>query len=111
MKKLVLFSFLLQLFYSEVQSQVIEKEGHVALEMESANSPLDLWLKVEKGNPFHIAAASGGVHLEFNGNAPAGGTAKSPLRYQFTINTAGTYRLAMVASKRLLGEAEDKCNE
>lgn len=111
MKLKPLFSLFFIFTFSLSYSQVIETDGYVSMEMENTTSPLDLWVKILPGNPLFIPAASGGVHLEFTGNAPASGTAKSPLKYTFTITTAGTYKLQMRASKRLDGEADDKCND
>ena len=110
-KKLLFLGFSF-LFLNVINAQIYEeKDGYVAMEMESTSSPLDLWLKIQTGNPLFIPSASGGVHLEFNGNAPAGGTAKSPLTFTFKINNSGTYHLLIKASKRLEGELDDKCND
>lgn len=112
MNRKILFYGLFSLFVGSLNAQIYEEnQGYVAMEMESTSSPLDLWLKIENGNPLFIKSASGGVHLEFNGNSPAGGGAKSPLTYTFKINNSGTYKLMLRASKRLAGEATDKCND
>lgn len=112
MNKKLLFLGFIFLFLNAINAQIHEeKDGYVAMEIESTSSPLDLWLKIQTGNPLFIPSVSGGVHLEFNGNAPAGGTAKSPLTFTFKINNSGTYKLLMKASKRLEGELDDKCND
>ncbi len=111
MKKLILLSFLLLLLHSEVQSQVIEKNGYVVIEMESTKSPLGEWKKIQKGDATFIPEASGGVHLEFTGNNPSSGPANSPLEYTFKINNPGIYHLMIRGSKRLDGAEGDKCND
>ena len=112
MNKKLLFLGFSFLFLNVINGQIYEeKDGYVAMEMESTSSPLDLWLKIQTGNPLFIPSVSGGVHLEFNGNSPSGGGAKSPLTYTFKINNSGTYKLLMKASKRLEGQLDDKCND
>ena len=98
-------------FNAKAQAQVIEKEGYVAIEMESTKSPLGKWIKVQEGDSTFIKSASGGAHLEFTGNTAGSGPADSPLEYTFKINTTGTYHLMIRASKRLAGEPGDKCND
>jgi hypothetical protein len=111
--KLTVFLVLLTgiIFCGNVVAQVVETQGYVAIESESTTSPLGKWIKVQSGSANFISSASGGVHLEFTGNGPNGGSADSPLEYTFTINTPGTYALIMRCSKRLEGEPGDKCND
>ncbi len=114
MKKITLIGVAL-CFFSHLaiaqQVDAIEQHGYICLEMESTKSPLNQWVKIEAGNPLHVPSVSGGVFLEFTGNAPAGGGAKSPLSFTFTINTPGTYGLSIKSTKRLEGELDDKCND
>ena len=90
-----------------------ETKGYVAIECEDTPSSLGLWKKVSsEADPAYIANASGGAHLEFTGNSPSGGSANSPLKYTFKINTPGTYHLILRCSKRLLdGETSDWAND
>lgn len=114
MKKIIFIAIAICFFcYGAIAQQVdaIEQHGYICLEMESTKSPLDQWVKIEAGNPLHVPTVSGGVFLEFTGNAPAGGGAKSPISFTFTINTAGTYGLSIKSTKRLEGELDDKCND
>lgn len=109
-KEIIISAFLSLMFFSSI-AQVAEKEGYVAIEMESTSSSLGNWKQIKQGDPTFIPTASGGVHLEFTGNNPSSGPADSPLEYTFTINTPGTYALMIRCSKRLDGQAEDKCND
>lgn len=114
MRKAHLLNFLILYFTLQplwVFSQVIESSGFIAVECESTSSPLGLWQVIESGNPLFIESSSGGKHLEFTGNGPAGGQPNSHLEYTFTINTPGTYALILRCSKRLDGAPADQCND
>jgi len=89
----------------------LESGGLVVMEAENTASPLGLWVKVNPGNPIYVIGASGTGHLEFTGNGPSGGSANSPLSYQFKISQGGVYRLYIRARKRLEGAASDLCND
>ena len=66
MNKKVLFLGFIFLFLNAINAQIDEeKYGYVAMEIESTSSPLDLWLKIQTGNPLFIPSVSGGVHLAF----------------------------------------------
>jgi hypothetical protein len=110
MKKIIIL-LVLQSFFLRINSQVAEKEGYVAIEMENTLSPLGQWIKVQDGDLNFNPTASGGAHLEFNGNTTGGGSPNSPLEYTFTITTAGTYQLMVKGSRRNLDAPNDHCND
>ncbi|MCG8698371.1 MAG: T9SS type A sorting domain-containing protein, partial [Bacteroidales bacterium] len=80
--------------------------GLVVMEAENTKSALGQWKRVSSVNGY-----SGTGHIEFTGNKPSSGPAKSPLTYTFTINQGGDYRLLLRAHKRLAGAASDHCND
>ena len=83
-----------------------ESDGLVVMEAESTGSSLGRWdLKT------NIHDFQGAGHLEFTGNSIMNGPPKSPLRYEFTISTPGTYRLIMRAHKRLETKRDDLSND
>ncbi|MFC7336041.1 hypothetical protein ACFQY0_02535 [Haloferula chungangensis] len=88
-----------------------ESEGLVIMEMESTQSPLGNWIKIEEGDTNYVSGATGGVHLEFGGNSQTGGPADSPLVYKFKVNQSGKYHLNMRARKRLAGGDPDWTND
>ncbi len=82
------------------------KDGLLVIEVESTSSSLGDWKVLQT-----IEGYTGGGHLEFTGNGPAGGPASSPLAYAFTVDMDGDYQLLIRAHKRLDGEQPDKCND
>ncbi len=88
-----------------------ESGGIVVMEAEKSPSPLGNWMKISQGETDYVANASGNAQIEFTGNGPSGGSANSPLTYQFKVNATGTYRLRLNARKRLEGAASDLCND
>ena len=84
----------------------IEKDGIVVMEAENTNSNLDLW---EKGNS--ISGYTGSSYLEFTGNTPINGSAKSPLEYTFTVNQDGLYYLHMLVAKETIDGRTDVAND
>ena len=84
-----------------------EKDGLVMIEAEATNSSLRKW-KLRKD----VEGYSGEGHIEFTGNNDAGGKPESPLKYQFTVNKEGDYRLFIRGHKNLpKGVEPDKCND
>ncbi|MGJ8680560.1 MAG: hypothetical protein ACSHXM_09515 [Paraglaciecola sp.] len=81
-------------------------DGLVIMEAENTHSPLDLWIIKQD-----VAGFTGTGHLEFTGNKPGSGPAKSPLSYIFKVEQSGFYRLMLKARKRLNGESSDKSND
>lgn len=80
--------------------------GLLIIEAESTVSSKGRWEKKTT-----IEGYTGQCHLEFTGNQPASGPATSPLKYQFTVDRDGVYRLLIRAHKRLEGESSDRCND
>lgn len=66
----------------------LEKDGIVIFEAENAESDLGLWNELTE-----VDGYQGGGYIEFGGNNPASGPAKSPLEYEFKITKPGLYRL------------------
>lgn len=84
----------------------LESDGLVVIEAESTTSPPGKWEGKQEVQGF-----TGKGHIEFTGNAPAGGPANSPLAYVFRIDKPGSYTLHLRCHKRLEGEKKDKCND
>lgn len=82
------------------------KQGLVVIEAESTSSSKGKWKKKTSVEGF-----SGECHLEFTGNKPANGPATSPLKYRFTVDKDGEYKLMIRAFKNLEGEPHDRCND
>jgi len=82
------------------------RDGLVIMEAESSSSSKGQW-DTKKS----IAGYAGECHLEFTGNQPASGPPKNPLKYNFTVDKDGEYRLLIRAHKRLAGEPGDRCND
>lgn len=72
----------------------VEQDGLVIMEAENTTSPLDLWQTKTS-----ISGHTGTGYIEFSGNTPLNGPAKSPLEYRFTINRDGLYFLHLFAAK------------
>lgn len=86
------------------------KDGLLIIEVESSSS------KGQWKEKTTIQGYTGECHLEFTGNQPASGPATSPMKYQFTVDKDGVYRLLIRAHKRLVGddgskEPGDRCND
>ncbi|WP_367870726.1 tandem-95 repeat protein [Luteolibacter sp. Populi] len=93
-----------------------ESGGMVVMEAENTPSSLgtgsDRWELYTPGETNYVDGATGGAHLEFQGNYPNGATTpKTPLTYKFKINEAGTYQLHIRSRARLAGAADDKNND
>jgi hypothetical protein len=82
------------------------KDGLLIMDVESTVSPLGQWLPEKKMQGF-----TGRGHLEFSGNQPPSGPVDSPLKYHFTVDQDGIYRLMIRAYKRLEGAPPDQCND
>lgn len=106
MKKLIVL--LTACFVSSVFSAPLfeGKDGLLVIEAESTSSSKGQWKEREEVEGF-----TGECHLEFTGNQPANGPPTSPLKYQFTVDKDGIYRLLIRAHKRLEGEPGDRCND
>jgi hypothetical protein len=89
----------------------VETGGMVVMEAEKTSSAYGNWAKVNPGDALYVTGATGTGHIQFNGNSPSGGSANSPLVYQFKINQTGTYRMYLRARKNLEGAASDLCND
>ncbi|MEX2213849.1 MAG: hypothetical protein WD768_06965 [Phycisphaeraceae bacterium] len=83
-----------------------EKDGLVIMEAEDTPSKLGDWVKKKDVKGF-----GGECHLEFTGNKPETGPAKSPLKYAFKVTQAGKYSLLIRAHKRLESERQDISND
>lgn len=84
----------------------LEKEGLVAIEVESTPSRLGSWKKKTD-----VADFSGECHFEFTGNKLTNGPPEDPLKYHFKITKPGNYALVLRARKRLENEREDLSND
>jgi len=82
------------------------KDGLVIIEAESTSSSKGKWKKKTSVEGF-----TGESHLEFTGNKPSNGPATSPLKYYFTVDKDGEYKLMIRAFKRLDGARHDLCND
>jgi hypothetical protein len=82
------------------------KNGLLVMEAESTSSSLGKWKKMKS-----IDGYTGECHLEFTGNKPTNGPATSPLKYYFTVDKDGVYKLMIRAHKRLDGARHDLCND
>ena len=82
------------------------KDGLLIMEAESTSSSLGDWEKKTA-----VEGYTGECHFEFTGNRPHSGPAEDPIKYQFTVDRDGVYKLLIRCHKRLEGEAPDKCND
>lgn len=106
MLKLALLAFTASTFNSLAADVFKGKDGLVIMEAESTQSSKGRWkLKTS------TAGFTGKSHLEFTGNKPMSGSAKSPLKYYFTVDKDGDYKLLIRAFKRLDGAPKDYCND
>jgi len=90
--------------HSISHGEVIEanSDGVIVMEAEETSSSLGSWK--EKTD---IKGYSGESYLEFTGNTPANGPAKSPLKYEFKIPKDGLYYIHLFCAKeavKLKGE-------
>lgn len=76
------------------------------MEAESTSSRLGKWEKKTD-----VADYQGECHLEFTGNKTENGPAESPLKYEFTIQKEGVYRLTIRGRKRLETKRVDISND
>ncbi|MDE5417082.1 hypothetical protein L3049_03600 [Labilibaculum sp. DW002] len=96
-------------------AQTIGK-NFIVIEAENTTSELGLWKLITPTDSTYFSlegevAPVNETHLEFTGNDHNGGEANSPLEYRFTCPKTGEYRMVMRMHQRLLGLAEDKCND
>ena len=84
----------------------LERKGIVAIEAESTKSRLGDWKKKTD-----VKGYTGDCHLEFTGNKPENGPAKSPLKYSFKISKPGKYQLTLRARKHLESKRQDISND
>lgn len=84
----------------------VETDGMVVFEAESTASPLGLWSKKTA-----IDGYTGSGYLEFSGNEPASGPAKSPLVYRFRINKPGLYDLHLRCARQEVSGRKDWAND
>jgi len=82
------------------------KNGLLVMEAESTRSSKGKWKKRTSIDEF-----TGKSHLEFTGNSPMNGPATSPMKYYFTVDMDGDYKLMIRAFKRLDGARHDLCND
>ena len=83
-----------------LQAQTYEESnGLVIMEAENTTSTLGKW--VRKTEPLKNSF-SGPGYLEFTGNTPINGDARSPLHYAFKIKKAGLYYLYLHCAKENL---------
>lgn len=89
--------------------------NYIVFEAEATDSPLGEWKLIKKGEEGYMdnSAVSpiNETHLEFTGNNTSSGPANSPLEYNFTSPSTGTYKLLIRLFQRLEGLEEDKCND
>lgn len=83
-----------------------EKDGLVIIEAENTTSALGEW-----GKKTDRSGYTGSGYLEFTGNNPESGPAKSPLTYEFKIQKAGLYMLGMHCGKEKVGDRNDVAND
>lgn len=82
------------------------KDGLLVMEVESTSSSKGSWKERDT-----VPGFTGSCHFEFTGNQPASGPAKNPLKYYFTVDKDGVYKLLIRCHKRLEDEKPDKCND
>lgn len=98
MKKAILPLLTLLLCAANTRADVYqEHEGIVVIEAENSDSNLDLW--VERTD---IPGYIGNGYIEFTGNKPAFGSAKSPQVFKFKIHKEGLYFLHMRCAREKL---------
>ncbi|MEM9159833.1 MAG: DNRLRE domain-containing protein [Verrucomicrobiota bacterium] len=91
---------------SDATGAFLESGGLVVMEMESAETPLDQW--VSRTN---LSGYSGSSYLEFTGNSPISGPPRSPLEFDFVINSAGLYYLHLHCAKEIVDGRTDLAND
>ena len=84
----------------------LEQNGYVIMEAEETLSDFDLWL--EKAT---IPDFTGSGYLEFNGNSPTNGPAKSPLEFIFYISSPGLYYLDLHCARETIDGRTDLAND
>lgn len=113
--RIVLMSVLSILLIDNAIAQTIGK-NFIAIEAENTTSELGLWKIITPTDSTYFSlegevAPVNETHLEFTGNDHNGGEANSPLEYRFTCPKKGEYRMVIRMHQRLLGLADDKCND
>lgn len=110
--RLLLMSCVVWLFADSSHAKTVheEKNGIVAIEMESTDSPLGNWMLIQANAQGYPGGAVGKGHLEYQGPW-SGQKPVDPLEYHFKINKPGRYYLMFRAHKRLLGNPGDKNND
>lgn len=111
----LLLALVLVLLAGMVKAQHTGK-NFIVIEAENTASDLGLWKIITPTDTsyFHpegSIAPINNTYIEFMGNDHNGGDPKSPLEYTFKCPKSGTYRMVMRMHQRLLGLAEDKCND
>ncbi len=97
-------------------SDVYQESGGIVV-MEAERTPSSLgtgtqrWELYTPGEANYVDDATGGAHLEFQGNSSNGGDPRTPLTYKFRINQSGYYHLHLRGRARLDGAASDKNND
>jgi len=90
-------------------------EDYIVFDAESTESDLGEWKLIHKGDENYLDNSAvipiNETHLEFTGNNTSSGPPNSPLSYEFTAPTTGTYKLFIRLYQRLEGLEEDKCND
>lgn len=86
--------FLPASLYAQTCNEYTERNGLVVMEAENTPSALGMWQKKTS-----ISGFSGSGYLEFNGNTPLNGPARSPLSYRFKVNRDGLYFLHLHAAR------------
>lgn len=99
-------------------SQIFYGENYIVFEAEATDSPFDLWVKREPGDPEYMKYFESNpitindTYLEFTGNDLNYGPAKSPLEYTFIAPKTAEYRVVMRMHQPLRGgEPDDKRND
>lgn len=93
---------------TQPDSYYLEDHGLVAIEAENTSSKLDKWeRKTEPLQSRHF----GEGYLEFTGNNPKSGPAKSPLTYSFKITNGGLYRIHLHCARETIDGRKDIAND
>lgn len=84
----------------------VEQNGLVIMEAENTSSDLDLWIQKTA-----VSGYTGTSYIEFTGNTPISGPAKSPLEYTFDVTTSGLYYLHLFVSRETVDSRTDVAND
>jgi len=115
---LALLAFLCIPLFLGAQTDIKYGPDYFVFEAEDTDSPLDLWVLREPGDPLYYVGTGNEIeainqtYIEFTGNNLNGGSPKSPLTYTFTCPKTATYRILMRMYQPLApNEAGDKRND